>query len=300
MQKLKEKLDEEGTFLPWLLIVILAVIWGSSFILIKKGLESFSPIQVGTIRISFAFLVMFPFALKSLNTIYRKCWKKILVIGLFSNLIPAILFATAETSISSSLAGILNALTPLMTLIVGIGFFSTKIKGLQFIGLVTGFIGSIALSFVTSSGSLGKFNYFALFVILATIMYGFSANFIKKYLTGIHPITLTALAMFSVGPAALIILFSTDFVLKLSTNNLAWTSLAYLFLLGAVGTAFALVLFNRLIQMTTAVFASSVTYLIPIMAVVWGIVDGENFFFMHLIGMLLIIVGVYLVNRRSN
>lgn len=299
MKTLKEKLNDDGIFLPWVLILILAVIWGSSFILIKKGLEAFSPIQVGTIRISFAFLVMLPFALKSLTTTFKKCWKHIIVIGLFSNLIPAILFATAETGISSSLAGILNALTPIMTLIAGVFFFSTKIKSLQLIGLIIGFIGSLALSFVNSSGGLGAFNHFALLVIVATIMYGISSNFIKKYLTGIHPVTLTALAMFSVGPAAMIVLFSTDFVPKLLSNNQSWMSLSYLFLLGAAGTAFALVLFNKLIQMTTAVFASSVTYLIPIVAVVWGIVDGENFFFTHLIGMSFIIVGVYLVNKKS-
>lgn len=299
-KNLKERLIDDASLLPWILIFILAVIWGSSFILIKKGLESFSPLQVGTIRISFAFLVMLPFALKSLTTTFKKYWKKIIVIGLFSNFIPAILFATAETGLSSSLAGILNALTPIMTLIAGFFFFNTKIKSLQLFGLFMGFIGSFALSFVNSSGGLGEFNHFALFVILATIMYGFSANFIKKYLTGIHPVTLTALAMFSVGPAAILILFSTDFVAKLVSEKQTLISLGYLFLLGAVGTAFALILFNRLIQMTTAVFASSVTYLIPIIAVIWGIFDGEIFFLMHMIGMLFIIAGVYLVNKRSD
>jgi len=299
MKRLKEKFNDESPWLSWLLLVILAVIWGSSFILIKKGLESFSPLQVGSIRIAFAFIVMLPFAIKSLNTTFKFYWKKIVVIGFFSNLFPAVLFATAETGISSSLAGILNALTPIMTLLAGIFFFNTKLKILQLLGLLIGFVGSFALSFINNSGGIGEFNYYALFVVLATMMYGFSGNFIKKYLTGIHPVTLTALAMFSVGPLAMIILFSSDFTSRLFIKNDAWISLGYLFLLGAIGTALALVLFNRLIQRTTAVFASSVTYLIPIMAVIWGILDGEGFFTLHLMGMGLIIIGVYLVNRKS-
>ncbi len=299
MKKLKDRLNNESPLLSWVLIIILAFIWGSSFILIKKGLDSFTPLQVGTIRISFAFIVMLPFAIKTLSTVYKMYWKKILIIGFFANFFPAILFAVAETGINSSLAGILNALTPIMTLLAGVLFFSTRIKSLQLLGLVIGFIGSFALSFINSVGGLGEFNHYALFVVLATIMYGFSGNFIKEHLTVIHPVTLTALAMFSVGPLSLILLFSTDFVSRFSFDSGAWISLGYLFLLGAIGTAFALVLFNRLIQRTTAVFASSVTYLIPIMAVVWGILDGENFFALHLVGMGLIIFGVYLVNRRK-
>lgn len=299
MKSLREKFYDEGPFISWIILALLAIIWGSSFILIKKGLESFTPLQVGSIRIAFAFLVMIPFALKGLKSVFKKYWQKIITIGIFSNLLPAILFATAETGISSSLAGILNALTPIMTLIAGALFFGTKIKMLQSFGLTVGFIGSFALSFINSDGGLGELNHYALFVVAATMMYGFSGNFIKAYLSGIHPVTLTALAMLSVGPAALIILLSTDFISVLAQDEGSWNSLGYLFLLGAVGTAFALILFNRLIQRTTAVFASSVTYLIPIMAVIWGIIDGEIFFALHLLGMLLIITGVYLVNRQK-
>lgn len=299
MKNIKEKLNHESPVLSWILLITLAIIWGSSFILIKKGLVSFSPLQVGTLRISFAFLVMLPFAIKSLTTTLKQYWKKILVIGLFSNLIPAVLFSTAETGISSSLAGILNALTPIMTFIAGLLFFSIRIKRIQILGLLIGFTGSFALSFINSTGGLGKFNYYALYVVLATMMYGFSGNFIKKYLYGIHPITLTALAMFTMGPLSIIILFSSDFFERLSTNDGAVASLGFIFLLGAIGTAFALVLFNRLIQRTTAVFASSVTYLIPIMAVVWGFLDGEDFFALHIIGMGFIVIGVYLINKRK-
>jgi drug/metabolite transporter (DMT)-like permease len=299
MKILKEKFNNEGPILSWILLITLAVIWGSSFILIKKGLVSFSPLQVGTLRISFAFLVMLPFAVKSLTTTFKKYWKKILVIGFFSNLFPAFLFATAETGISSSLAGILNALTPIMTFLAGVFFFSTSIKSLQVLGLLVGFVGSFALSFINSTGELGEFNHYALFVVLATMMYGFSGNFIKKYLYGIHPVTLTALAMFTVGPLSIIILLSSDFFARLSMNDGAMVSLGYIFLLGAIGTAFALVLFNRLIQRTTAVFASSVTYLIPITAVAWGILDGENFFVLHIFGMGFIIIGIYLINKRK-
>lgn len=297
MQKIKEKLYNQNNLLSWIILIALAFIWGSSFILIKKGLTAFSATQVGTLRIAFAFIVMLPFAIKNLNTVFKEYWKKILLLGLVANLIPAILFAVAETGLSSSLAGILNSLTPIMTLIAGVLLFKTQIKFLQTIGLAIGFIGSFALVFVGNSGEFGEFNHFALYVILATMMYGFSGNFIKTSFAKVHPLTLAALAMFSVGPISIVYLAFTDFPTRLVSHPSAMSSLGYLFLLGAIGTAFALVLFNRLIQMTTAVFASSVTYLIPIMAVVWGILDGESFYAMHIVGMFLIIAGVFLTNK---
>jgi drug/metabolite transporter (DMT)-like permease len=289
---------KEHPSLQWILLGILSVIWGSSFILIKKGLEAFSPTQVGTIRIVFAFLLLLPIAVKYVKSVLKDHWKKIFIIGIISNMIPAILFAVAETGLSSSLAGILNSLTSMMTLIIGAAVFSVAIKKFQVAGLIIGLAGSIAVTIISDEGNLGSFNHYALYVIVATICYGIGGNMIKTYFTGVNPVVLTSLIMFSIGPFAAIYLFSTDFFNRLNYYDLAWESLGYLFLLGAVGTALALILFNRLIQLTSAVSASSVTYLIPIVAVMWGIIDGESLFLLHFAGMTLIILGVYITNKK--
>jgi drug/metabolite transporter (DMT)-like permease len=285
--------------LPWLLLVACAFIWGASFILIKKGLEAFDPEQVATLRIIFAFLVMLPFALYKIKVYLKDYWKKFLFLGLIANLLPAFLFATAQMEIKSSLSGILNSLTPIFTLIIGVLFFKGKLKLGQAFGLIVGLIGSIELIFINERGGLGDFNSYALLIIVATLCYGISANYVKANLAHIHSITLTSFAMFFIGPISIIILLTTDFFDRMNTVPEAWASLGYLFILGAVGTALALVLFNRLIQLTSAVFASSVTYLIPIMAVFWGIVDGERLFLLHFVGMGLIIAGVYIINKTK-
>ncbi len=282
-----------------LILLFLSFIWGSSFILIKKGLIAFSPMQVGSLRILFAYIIIFPIALKNFKSIFIGRWKSFLIFGLISNFIPAVLFSAAETGLSSSLAGILNALTPIFTLIIGAIAFKTKIKGLQNFGLFAGFGGSILLSFVQEGGALGEFNYFALFVITATICYGVAANLVKSSFHNVNPVVLTSMGLFSVGPISVIYLLSSNFLTVMNSSDEAWTSLGYIFILGVVGTALALFLFNRLIQNTTAVFASTVTYLIPITAVMWGFIDGEGIYPLHFLGMFLIVSGVYIINKSK-
>lgn len=295
------KIDKysEHKLYPIIILAFLSLVWGSSFILIKKGLIAFDPLQVGTIRIMFASLVLLPFAIKNISSHFKKDWKKFLLIGLIGNFTPAILFAYAETGITSSLAGILNALTPMFTLILGAMFFATKINKRQSTGLLIGFGGSVALSFIGSDGGLGSFNYYAAIVIVATLCYGININLLKKWFPRLSSLILTSLAMFSIGPIAVIYLLSTDFVSIVTNNDAALLSLFYLFLLGAVGTSFALVLFNKIIQITTPVFASTVTYLIPIAAVMWGIIDDEVLYPIHFVGMVMIISGVYIVNKNK-
>ncbi len=283
----------------WIILGVLSVIWGSSFILMKKGLESFSAAQVGSVRIVFASLVLLPIALRNFKKVYKANWKKFLTLGLIANFIPAILFATAETGLSSSLTGILNSLTPMFTFIIGIVAFKNHMNFKQAIGLVIGFSGTLILTFVGNNGEPGSFNYFALFVIAATTCYGISGNMVKTYFSNVNSVVLTSLAMFSIGPIGFIYLTTTDFFSKLATQPSAWESLGFVFLLGVVGTALAVILFNRLIQYTTAVFATSVTYLIPIVAVFWGLLDGESLYPLHFLGMFIIIIGVYIVNNSK-
>ena len=291
-----QKLKQRQSF-PILVLIFLSLIWGSSFILIKKGLLAYSPLQVGTLRILFASIVLLPIAIKNMKGIIKIHWKKLLLLGLISNLIPAILFATAETEMSSSLAGMLNALTPVMTTIVGVLFYKSKISMPIAIGLGIGFAGSFVLSFVGGTGELGNFNFYALFVILATLLYGISGNMVTEYVKTFNPVVLVSLATLLTAPISLAILFSSDFTTRITSHPDALFSLISIFILGSIGTAFALAIFNKLIKSTNAVFASSTTYLIPIVAIGWGIIDGEALFPLHFAGMVLIIVGIIILNK---
>lgn len=290
---------QASKFYPILILVFLAIIWGSSFILIKKGLLAYSALQAGTLRIIFAFIVLLPIAIKNLTPLFKENWKQLLVLGLVSNLAPAILFSLAETGISSSLAGMLNSLTPITTVIVGLLFYKTKINFPVFLGLFLGLTGSIILSFVGSSGEIGSFNIYAIYVLVATVLYGIAANLVKKYVGKIGPLVLVSLSMLAVGPISIIILVSTDFFEVTNSHPDSIYSLTSLFILGSMGTAFALGIFNNLIKQTNAVFAASVTYLIPIIAIFWGFFDNEELFPLHFLGIGIIIVGVFLINKNK-
>lgn len=281
------------------LLFILSLIWGSSYILIKKGLVAFSPVQVGTIRIVFAFFFMLPFAIRHFKLIPKEKFKLLFFTGMVGNLIPAILFALAQTRLESSLTGILNALTPIFVLLIAVFIFKYKIIFLQILGMIIGFIGTIGLSFVSSGGGIGQMNVYVWLIVLATLCYAASLNFIKAYLSGFNSIVITAMSMLSIGPLALIILLTTNFWDIIKYNPDAFESLGYLAILGIVGTAIGLILYTRLIQMTTPVFASSVTYLIPIVAIFWGLLDHEILYPLHYAGMLLILLGIYFVNKSE-
>ncbi len=286
-------------YLSIVILFTLSVIWGSSFILIKKSLVGFSAGQVGALRMIFAFVVLLPIALPRLRSIKLSQYKFLFIVGLTANLIPAFLFAKAETGLDSSLTGILNSLTPIFTLFVGIIAFKSRMKRGELTGLGIGLIGSAGLSFVGSSGEFGSMNFYALFVVAATICYGISANVIKYKLSEFNPKVLTSISIFTIAPFAIGYLFTTDFFPRFQNSSEVWMSLGAVFILGAVSTAFALILFNRLIQTTSAVSATSVTYLIPVVAVLWGVIDGEAFFPLHLVGMALIIFGVFLVTKAN-
>lgn len=286
-------------YLSILILITLSLIWGSSFILIKKSLLGLSSGQVGALRMIFAFIVLFPVALPRLKKITFRQYKFLFLVGLTANLFPAFLFAEAETGLESGLTGVLNSLTPMFTLIVGLIAFKNKLHWGEFLGLIIGLIGTVGLSFVGSSGELSSMNYYALLVVAATICYGISANVIKIHLNEFNPKVLTSVSIFTIFPFAVIYLFNTDFFTSFQNTSETWTSLGAVFILGAVGTAFALILFNKLIQTTSAVSATSVTYLIPIIAVLWGVIDGEAFFPLHLLGMVLIIIGVYFVTKAN-
>jgi len=285
--------------LAWILLLALTFIWGSSFILIKRGLDVFSPGEVGALRMFTASLVLSPLALKYLKSFTRRQYIYLFIVGFFGSFLPAFLFAKAETGLGSAMAGVLNALTPMFVVIVGGLFFHQQIGRRTVLGLLLGFGGTIVLMIASAEGDLSKLNYFGLYIVVATIFYGTNVNLIKFKLQGVGAIPLTSMAFSLILPFAAYYLFVvSDFVVKVETIPGAWLSVFYVSILGVFGTAMAMILFNKLIQLISPIFASSVTYLIPIVAVVWGLFDQEVLLFQHYVGMIIILLGVYITNRK--
>lgn len=283
----------------WIILIALAIIWGSSFILMKRGLVAFSSQQVAAMRIVFASAFIFPLVIAKLTLVPKKNYIHLFLVGLLGNCVPAFLFTAAQVHISSSLAGILNALTPMFTLLVALIMFRSPISLFKWLGVIIGFIGTIFLLLINPQGEIDFANAYGLLIILATICYALSVNIIRNYLHDINSVTITGVALLPVGIGCALFLFSTDFIDRLDGSPQVWVSLGSIILLGVLGTAISVVFFNKLIKISGAIFASSVTYLIPVIAVVWGVWDGESFMVDTLIGLVFILVGVYLVNRKQ-
>ncbi len=286
----------------WLLLILLALIWGSSFILIKKSLLVFSPGEVGAFRIVTAGLIMIPLSIPRLKNLSRQQVKYLIIIGLVGSFIPAFLFAKAQTQLSSSLTGVLNALTPLMVIVIGSLLFGSTISRRNAWGLLIAFIGvGILVLFRSNSGwnVFSGINYYAFFVLAATVCYGFNVNIIKYKFVHLKPIAITAISLMMVLPLAAIYLFAyTQFSYKVVHIPGGWLAAGYITLLGVVGTALALIIFNVMVKLVSPVFASSVTYLIPIVAIFWGVIDGETLLLWHYVGILTVILGVWIGNRK--
>ncbi|MEQ8555184.1 MAG: EamA family transporter [Cyclobacteriaceae bacterium] len=290
-------MNEKTPLQAWLLLFLLALIWGSSFILIKKGLVALTPLEVGSIRMLSASVTLLPFVVSRFRLIKRHKIKYFIAVGLSGSFIPAFLFAIAQTRIESAVTGILNTLTPLFTVIFGLWFFKQKQKASVWIGIVVGFIGSILLITAGSGGQIQKINYYGLFIIVATMLYATNSNLIKYQLSDYRSVTITSISLFIVGPFAAITLFAfSDFAAKLGQDGTI-EAVLYICVLGVLGTAVALIIFNKIVQLTNPVFTSSVTYIIPVVAVVWGLLDGETLLLNHLLGMLAVLIGVYITNQ---
>lgn len=285
--------------LIWLLFIILAIIWGSSFILMKKGLAAFSYGQIGMIRISLAFLFTAIIAFKKFKLLTKENWFPLMIVGVFGNGIPYLLFPLAVTKLDSSLVGILNSVVPLFTLIIGIIWFRLKIKWPSIVGLTLGFMGTFWLLVPGMKIEADKLLY-GMYPIIATVCYAISINTINSKLKDLDALSITLLSLFFVGVPAIGYTLFTDFFTVMGTHPQAWESLIYVAILGIVGSSLAIIGFNYLIKETSSLFAASVTYAIPIIALVWGVVDGEAIGIEHLGGMLLILIGVYMVNQRGN
>jgi len=281
----------------WSAMLLLAFIWGCSFILMKKGMVSFSYVQVAAIRIFFGFIILLPFAIRSFKKLNPQNAKYLAFSGLIGNLIPAFLFTFAETRISSSLAGILNSLSPFFTLMVGIIIYKFRPNLFQYLGIFIGFAGAVLLVSNGNFNSLSDINIYALLVVFATLLYGANSNLIRYNLVGLNGVEITALAFMFIGPFAGIILFSTDLTPAINSPYL-WSSLLATLALSIFGSVLSLFVYNNLIHHTSAIFATSVTYIIPVFALMWGILDGESLGLLQVISMLVILTGVYLVNSK--
>ena len=280
------------------LLLFLAFIWGSSFILMKIGLKSFSSQQAAAIRIFMASLVLLPYSIKNLKTLNKKDLTPLLIAGFIGSFIPAFLFTKAQTRIDSALAGMLNSLTPVFTLIVGLLFHKSKTRWKQILGLALGFIGAIGLISSGKNISISNINSYAFFIVAATTCYAVNINVVKTRLTHLRGVQITSLSFLFIGPAALIVLLTSDFepVFNSKDWGIHFAALAFL---GIIGTALAMLLMNSLIRYTSAVFASSVTYIIPIFAIFWGVMDNETITILHIGFMTIVLLGVYLINRKN-
>ncbi|MEY4012670.1 MAG: hypothetical protein RIT22_1794 [Bacteroidota bacterium] len=287
----------ESKQLKWIYLGILSLIWGSSFILIKKGLIGLSAIQLGSLRLIFSAVFLVLIGYKSLFKLTKSQWKYVALTAVFGTFIPAYLFALAETEIDSSTTAVLNSLTPLNTLILGIIAFGVPFKKNQFIGICIGFIGSILLVFNGASNHPEQNYYYALLVVLASICYATNVNLIKKYLPTVTPLSITTgNFLVLLTPAALLLYFSGFFDIISAPE--VQISMGYIAILGIVGTGIANILFFKLIQISSPVFATSVTYLIPIVAFFWGLLDHEILTPIQFMGAFIILIGVYLSSKK--
>ena len=284
----------------WVYLIALSLIWGSSFILIKKSLLGLSPLQVGSLRIVFSSIIIFLIAFNRISNIPKNKWKWIAISAIIGTFFPAFLFAFAETQIDSAVASILNSLVPMNTVLIGFAIFKISTTKTQSLGVLIGFIGTCTL--IISGAELNPDqNYlYSGLVIICSVLYAINVNLIKKYLFDVNAVSI-ATGQFVVIfiPSIIVLFYSGFFNLEFTDNDLLFDSLIYVLLLSFFGTAMAKILFNRLIQISSPVFASSVTYSMLIVSVVWGVLDGELFNFYQAVATILIIIGVYLSNKKK-
>lgn len=286
--------------LAWFLLILLTLIWGSSFILIKTGLKAFDPITIALLRLSVASLFLLPVAIIHLRKVKRSDWLRFAVVSFVGVGFPALLFPLAQTHVSSVVAGIGNGLSPFWALVVGALFFRRRFAGLKVIGVMLGFVGAVLLIVAGKplDGLISGSGYESLLVV-ATLCYGISTNMMRDLLTRYPAPVATAFQITLFGIPAMIALFpATHFADVMQTHPEAWKSLAAVATLGALGTALSVVLFSRMLQLTDVVFSSSVTYLMPIVAVSWGFIFGEQIHWLQLVGMAVILSGVWMVNKE--
>jgi len=283
--------------ISWGIFILLCFIWGSSFILMRFSTQELSSMQIASLRIFSAGLVFLPFAIFHLSRIPRKKMLLVILTGITGNLLPAFLFAEAiAKNIDTSLAGILNSLTPICVIVVAVLFFKDKIGLQKIIGVLVGFAGLVLLTVTQDNINLENAGY-ALLILLGTFLYGFNVNLYSHFLKGLNAIQVSTVSLaFMCIPTAVVLWQQDVLSLDFSSSSVRWAVIATV-LLGIVGSAFATVLFYILVQKAGGLFASLVTYGIPFVALFWGFMDGEKITVIETLCLGIILLGVYLANR---
>lgn len=283
----------------WMYLLFLSIVWGSSFILMKKALIGVTPIQLGALRMMITAIFLLLVGFKSLQRIQKKHWIYIAYTALLGTFIPGFLFAYAINGIDSSIVSILNSFTPFNTLIFGALVFGVAFKRKQFIGILVGLIGTLILILKGANLNPDQNYWYALLIIIASVGYAFNVNIVKKYLQDLDALAITTGNFLLLLLPATIVLCFTDFFSTFKTDSIGLESLGYISILSIVGTGIAKTIFNKLVQISTPIFSSSVTYLIPIVAIIWGVLDGEKLSEIQVLAGIIILFGVYLVNKTK-
>lgn len=283
----------------WFYLILLSLIWGSSFILIKKALIGFSAIQLGGLRIVLASLVLFIFGFGSLKKIKPIDWKWLIIAGFTSSFFPPFLFALAQTQLDSGITSIFNSVAPLMTTIVGIAMFGAIITKRQVLGVFIGLFGTVALILAGMEFNPDQNYWYSIFILLSALGYAFNINIIKNHLAHLSPLTVTTASFGVAFLPALGLVWYSGFFDEVIENSEMHNAFWHLLALAVVGTSLANIYFNKLIHLSNPVFAASVTYTIPLVAVIWGFWDGETINFYQLLGGVIILFGVWLVNKKK-
>ncbi|HEY0610513.1 MAG TPA: DMT family transporter [Chitinophaga sp.] len=280
----------------WSIFLLLSLTWGSSFILMKIGMEGLQSFQVASVRLVTAGLTLLPFFFKYIRITPRNKLPYIMLSGVLGNGIPAYLFCLAETRIDSALAGILNSLTPLMALLAGLVIFKAPFEKRQLNGIFIGLLGVAGL-FIVKGVNTGYW-YYGFFVLLATVCYGINISLVHHYLKGFSSIQLSSISLAFCAMLALPVLIGSHFFQLFTGPNAPWISLAASSTLGFFGSGIATVLFYLLIQRAGSVFASMVTYALPVVAIGWGLLAGEDITWLQVVFLGVILTGVYMVHKK--
>lgn len=288
----------------WIALLLLSLIWGSSFILIKKSLLAFSALEVGALRLSIATIAFIPFFISHFKEIPWDKFKFFLLVGLAGSGIPSFLYAIAQTNVDSSIAGLLNSLTPIFTLIIGLVIFKTTFIKKQLFGILIAFLGAVALIWLSTNSirmqaSLG----YSFLLVLATVCYGTSVNVVKYRLDGLKPMLISAVSFMVTGPIAIMYVLTTDFLSDIQNHPDGVISIISVTTLALFSTFISTIIFYKLVHWTNPIFSSSVSFIIPIVALGWGFIDGETVGVAHLISLACILMGVYMLRverKRKN
>ena len=290
----------------WFFLISLSIIWGSSFLLIKialmdnNGIMRLSPDVLASLRLSLAFLFLSPLIFKYCRKIKKADLPYLLISGFLGNGIPSFLFAYAELKISSAVAGMLNSLVPVFTIVIAAVFFSFAWKIKHIIGILTGILGTCLIVFKFNQPEQISTPILPILMVLAgSLCYAISLNIIKYKLQHLHPNLITSVSFLFIGIPSLFYLLSTDFYGLILIGEISNEALIAVFLLALIGTSLAVLVFNRLIKISSPVFTSSITYLIPIVAVVFGVFYGESISGQQMIGLFTLLVGVLIINVKK-